>query len=172
MSKCERPFALSILIQVLKAIFRFIYARDMPYFYPPKRHVHPSEFLKPLSPPPHDLYMGALVDIGFEFFKRLPNRKINDDSIIVIWMKSGSVALFSLKPPDKSGASIGESVDLIEGGHELGHNWIIQRRQDPSNIYLGNVILRICHSDNDSSGGPLSSSARHGLSYFDLFDQP
>src|SRR5262245_38396654 len=93
----------------------------------------------------HYLRIRALVYICFEVFDRLPNGKIHYDSVIIIRTNPSRVTLFSLKPPNKSRASIRKGVDLTKRRHELGHQGIIKRREHSRNIYLSDVIFRSCH---------------------------
>src|SRR5215813_5788324 len=143
--KCEGSFAYTVLTQVFKPFFRLGYSWNMSRFYPPERHVHSFKFLKPLPTTTHDLRMCALVHICVEVFYRLPDRKIYYYPVIIVRTNRSSVTLFSLKPPNKSRASIRKGVDITKRRHELGHHGIIKRREHSCNIYLSNVIFRSFH---------------------------
>ena len=145
--KCEGSFAYALLAQVFKPFLCLGYSWNMSCFYPPERHVYSFKFLKPLPTTTHYLCMCALVRIRFEVIYRLPNRKIYYYSVIIIRTNPSSVTLFSLKPPNKSRASIRKGVNLTKRCHELGHNGIIKWRQHSCNIYLGNVIYQTLSFD-------------------------
>src|SRR5262245_46600738 len=85
--------------------------------------------------------MSCAIYVMLEGFDSLPYGHVDDDAVVIVRAKIGSVAFGRLQPPNKSGTTVGESVDLIKSGYKPGHDRIIKRRLHASDINLGDVKL-------------------------------
>jgi len=60
------------------------------------------------------------IDELVQRFRRLPDREIHQDPIIVVRAESSGVARLSLEAPHESLSAIGQGVDLIQAIHKPG----------------------------------------------------
>src|SRR5258706_14669422 len=100
------------------------------------RFSHP---LKPLLAAAHDLDMCRPVDI---FVKRLdisPDGDV-DQGVFAQRTQCGRIAFLRLQTPDETGRALGERVDSIEIGYEVGHSWRFERLFHESYVQLSQFI--------------------------------
>ena len=92
--------------------------------HPPQAHVGRGDPGHPLAPAAHHLQVAAGVDEVPERLDRLPDGHVDDQPVVVEGADRGGVAGLVLQPPDEAGRGVGEGVDRLEVGDELG-----QRRE-------------------------------------------
>ena len=110
------------LAQPSQSVFGLRDGRTMPGGHPPHRHVAFAHDLEPLAPAAKDRDVRGLVDVRGERLDRLPDRHVQEDvqAELLEDPKRGRVALFGLKAPDEARAVIGDRVDRVKPGGEVG----------------------------------------------------
>src|SRR5215813_9602237 len=103
--------------------------------------MRPRQRLKPFLAPVHDLGMRGLVGEGEERIDRIPDRHVDDHAGIVEGADVRRVAAVALQPPDETGRALGKRIDRVELGHEIGQQWIVERRPGARDIQLGEMAL-------------------------------
>jgi hypothetical protein len=129
-------------IQVRKALFGFVDARSVTSRHPPQPGISAREGLEPLMSLPKQFHMRRAVNVVIQRFDGLPNRHVEQDSIVVVGPQVCSVSPGSTETPNEARAAIGESVDLVDPGGESRHQRVVQRSLHSSNVYLCDVVLR------------------------------
>src|SRR5262245_30224972 len=110
-------------------------------WHPPERDVSAAKFLEPLTPLSQQLSMSTAVHKLFEMIDGTPYGQVNEDAVILIRPQGGGIAFRRLQAPDKAGAVVGQSVDLVQARDESSHDGIVKRRIDSPDVDLCNVWM-------------------------------
>ena len=128
--------------QMIEPLLGLFDGRNMPGVDPPERHIRAVEFLEPLTPTANQLGVGAAVDVLFKELGRLPDREVEDNSVVLIRPDVCRVTGLGLQPPDKARAAIRKRVDFIQPRDEPLHQRVFKRREHPRDVDLGQVVRR------------------------------
>ena len=96
--------------------------------------------IEPLVATAKHVRMARFVGEIEQRFDRLPNRHVDENVGAVECLDRSRVSRFALRPPDEAGIAIGQSIDRIELGDEIGHAGIIDRETHPRDVDLSDVI--------------------------------
>src|SRR5205085_11544171 len=138
----ERELRWPVLFEMCKTLLRFVNARHMSWRNPPESQVGAAELLEPVAALSQQLRMCSLVDVRAKRFDALPDRKIEQNAIVVVRTQVRRIPRLGLQSPNESRTPIGESVDLLEPFDEAGHDGILERGPHPADVDLGDVVLR------------------------------
>src|SRR5438034_8410027 len=83
--------------------------------------------------------MVTSVDVVAQSLERLPDRHIEEDSVVFVGADGGSVAFIGLESPDETRAGVSDRIDPIELGAEAFHDRRIQRSAHSGNVRLGQM---------------------------------
>jgi hypothetical protein len=143
----ERLGGRAVRAQVVKAVFGLAHRGDVPARYPPQHQVRVRHPLEPLPPPPQHRDVLGAVGVRGQRLDRLPDGHVDDDAaagphrILLEPAHRGGVPVFGLQPPDEPGGRVRDRVHLIQGGHEVGDQRTVDRRQQSSDVDLGEHVF-------------------------------
>ena len=78
---------------------------------PPQDEDRPLERLEPFPTVSEWPRMVAPVDVVAQGLARLPDRHVEEDSLVFVGPDGGSVPFIGLESPDKTGAGVGDRID-------------------------------------------------------------
>ena len=150
----ERMRRRAVRAQVVKAVFGLAHGRDVPARYPPQHQMRVLHPLEPLPSPPQDRDVRVTVGVRGQRLDRLPDRHVDDDAaprphrVLLEPAHRGGVPVFGLQPPDEPGGRVRDRVHFIQGGREVRDQRAFDRRQQSSDIDLGeHVIIHLPHAN-------------------------
>src|SRR5437762_848081 len=114
---------------------------------PPKAVAGLVHFLEPFGAVTKNASVIGLVREIAQSFERFPNGHIDDDEGIVAVRDVRGVARFGLQTPHKTGGLVREGVDGFELSNKFGDSGIVDGRDKPSDVDLGQIAVH-----GDSSG--------------------
>src|SRR5712691_4673751 len=144
----ERELRRTVHLEMRETLLGFVHARYVALRHPPQGEVGAGEFFEPGLPLPKHLGVRAVVHVALQLLHRFPDRQVEQDAVIIVGTKVGSVTLGGLQTPDKAWAAVGERVDLIQPGDETGHHGTLERSfhlgdVDLGDVQIGHGLLRI-----------------------------
>src|SRR5438876_1633301 len=83
--------------------------------------------------------MVTSVDVVAQSLERLPDRHVEEDSVVFVGADGGSVPFTGLESPDETRAGVSDRIDPIELGAEAFHDRRIQRSAHSGNVRLGQM---------------------------------
>src|SRR5690349_12410726 len=117
----------------------FGYGRAMSLWYPPQHDIRFSHPLEPLLAAAHDLDVCRPVDILVQRLYIPPDRDV-DQGVFAQGTQRGRVAFLRLQTPDEAGRAVGDRVDSIEIGYEVGHSRRLERLFHEGYVQLGEFM--------------------------------
>ena len=102
--------------------------------------------LEPLAAAAQDRRVSAAVDEVGELFGRLPHRQVDDHQRVVVGPDvARRLAAVVGEPPHETRRRLGDGVDPIEVGDELGGVGVVEGLVETGDVELGEVPLRRAH---------------------------
>jgi hypothetical protein len=128
--------------QMLDSLANVGRGRDRAGWDPPEREMGLGQSREPLASPPHHLEMMAVVDEAPERLHRLPDRHVDEDSLVLERPDGGRIPLVGLEPPDETRAAVGQRVDGFQECNEISQRGRVDRLLGDRDIGLGYVPVR------------------------------
>jgi hypothetical protein len=85
--------------------------------------------------------MHGAIHVGLELLHGEPYRQIDEDKGIIEDTRFRRIPRGGLIPPNESWASVGEGIDLVQGGYELGHYGVVTWTEHLRNVHLCEVVV-------------------------------
>lgn len=126
---------------VLQAELGLVDGRQVACGHPPKRQMRLLHPVKPCRAPCEETAMHGAVHVVLQLLDGQPYRQVDDDEGIIVPMRDRRIPGVGLVPPDESGAPVGESIDLIQGGYEFGHNGVIAWTAHLRDVHLCKMAI-------------------------------
>ena len=112
----------------------------MAFGYPPEHGVGLVVVREPFVPAAVVIGMAAVERVLKQGFGVLPDAKVDDDAVVIADADGGRIAVRGLVAPDEARGLIGKLVDCGDVVREVGHHRRIERRDNPGDVVLGEVV--------------------------------
>ena len=95
-----------------------------------------------LAPPTHETDVRRSVDVVSQRLDRLPDRQVDGEQLVLVHRADrGGIAVLRLEPPDETRRRVGERVDPVEVGDEVGDQRVIDTRPQSPDVDLREMPL-------------------------------
>lgn len=146
MRPAEGVVAIAVLGQMVKPFLCLFKAGDMAGGDRPHDEMRRSVLVEPLALAVVELLMHSVPDENLQGLDALPHREIDRHIRIGKGAEGSGVIALVLQPPDKARCALGNGVDAVEIGHEIGEARIVGRVAETAYVELGEVRNCRVHS--------------------------